>query len=102
MLLHVNMRMDILKMSDWWVVTFPLVSAVRCGASLFQFLIFSLFFNFDAKANYPVIAQLVASFAAYSIPVSRLSRMRVMAKTYNFLILAKIINLTFLTKKKTN
>ena len=38
-------------MSNCDVVTFPLVSWVRCGAWLYRFLIFALFLTFNAFAN---------------------------------------------------
>ena len=39
-------------MSNCEVVTFPLVSWVRCGALLYQFLVFALFLTFYAPAIY--------------------------------------------------
>ena len=34
-------------MSDWEVVTFPLVSWIRCGAWWYRFLIFALFLTLN-------------------------------------------------------
>ena len=43
-------------MSNCDVVTFPLVSLVRCGAWLYWFLIFALFVTFNAFYWYQIFA----------------------------------------------
>ena len=43
-------------MSNCDVVTFPLVSWVRCGACLYRFLIFVLFFYFHGYTYYTALA----------------------------------------------